>query len=64
MDNDDYNWFLKQDFGSYANKWLAIINKKVVDTSDDVSVLIRRVKNQHPDKEPFITKVRNKLSIL
>lgn len=59
-----YEWFLKKDFSEYSGKWLAIIDKKIVAEGDNVDVLIKKVKKNHPNKRPFITKIRSKLSIL
>ena len=59
-----YEWFLKRDFSEYSGKWLAIIDKKIVAEGDNVDVLIKKVKKNYPNKRPFITKIRSKLSIL
>ena len=60
----NYEWFLEKDLSEFAGKWVAIIDKKVVDSSQNVNELIKEVKNKYPNKRPFITKVRDKLSIL
>jgi len=60
----NYEWFLKTDFGDYAGKWLAIIDKKIVASGDNVTQVIMETKKQFPSKKPFITKVKDKLSIL
>ncbi|MCK4589355.1 MAG: succinyl-CoA synthetase subunit alpha [Nanoarchaeota archaeon] len=59
-----YEWFLKNDFSQYSGKWLAIIGKEVVASGENVNMLIKQVKKHYPNKRPFITKVRSKLSIL
>ena len=60
----NYEWFLKEDFSKYAGKWLAIIDKKIVAVADNAEKAITKAKEQYPTKRPFITKVRDKLSIL
>jgi len=60
----NYEWFLKQDLSGYSGKWIAIINKEVVASEKEVNKLITKVKKQYPNKTPFITKIRNKLSVL
>lgn len=60
----NYEWFLKQDLSEYSGKWLAIVDKKVVATGNDVNKILTEVKKICPNKRPLITKVRDKLSIL
>ncbi len=60
----NYEWFLKQDFSEYSGKWLAIVDRKVIAASNDANKLIGDVKKKYPNKRPFITKVRDKLSVL
>ncbi len=60
----NYEWFLKKDFSEYSGKWLAIIDRQVVASGEDVNKIITQIKKEYPNKRPFITKVRNKLSIL
>lgn len=60
----NYEWFLKKDFSEFSGKWLAIIDKTIVATGKDVNKLIKEVKTKYPNKRPFITKVKNKLSVL
>ena len=60
----NYEWFLSQDFEEYSGKWLDIIDKKIVAMGDDIKQIIQQIKQKYPNKKPFITKVRGKLSIL
>jgi len=60
----NYEWFLKKDLKGYTGKWLAIIDKKIVATGDNVKEIINKTKQKYPTKKPFITKVKDKLSIL
>ncbi|MFH1668324.1 MAG: DUF5678 domain-containing protein [Candidatus Woesearchaeota archaeon] len=60
----NYEWFLKKDLSSYSGKWVAIIDKKIIASGTTASAVIKESKHQYPTKRPFITKVRDKLSIL
>ena len=60
----NYEWFIKKDLSEYSGKWLAIIDKNVVASGKNVDRLIKEVKSKYPNRRPFITKVKNKLSIL
>jgi len=60
----NYEWYLSQDFSKYSGKWLAIIDQKIIASGKNVEKLINKVKDKYPNKRPFITKIRNKLSIL
>lgn len=60
----NYEWFLKKDFSKYSGKWLAIIDQKIVASGDNVNQVIKDAKKEHPHKRPFITKVRDALSVL
>jgi len=60
----NYEWFLKKDFKDYSGKWLAIIDKKIVASGNDVKQVIQRAKKDYPTKKPLITKVKDGLSIL
>ncbi len=60
----NYEWFLKQDFSEFAGNWVAIVDKKVVASGKNVEKIIKKVKIDYPRKRPFITRVKDKLSIL
>ena len=59
----NYEWFLKKDFSKYSGKWLAIVDRNVVGSGNNVNKLIKDVKIKFPNKRPFITKVKDKLLI-
>lgn len=45
----DYEWFLKSRGGllsKYANKWVAVEKKRVVDFDDELSPLLRRLRDK------------------
>ncbi|MBR9699364.1 succinyl-CoA synthetase subunit alpha [Candidatus Woesearchaeota archaeon] len=64
MISSNYDWFVKTDLSKYSGKWLAIIDKEVVASGKDAKKIIAEAKKKYPNKRPFITKIRDKLSIL
>ena len=60
----NYEWFLKKDLKEYSGKWLAIIDQRVVTSGANVEEVIRKTNQKYPKRKPFITKVKDKLSIL
>lgn len=46
---EDYEWFLKSRgrlLSKYANKWIAINKKKVLDFDDELTSLLKRLRNK------------------
>lgn len=64
MSYADYEWFLKADLSKYSGKWVAIQNKKVIASAKNSATIIKEAKDKFPNKRPFITKIKSKLSIL
>ncbi|MBR9690712.1 succinyl-CoA synthetase subunit alpha [Candidatus Woesearchaeota archaeon] len=60
----NYEWFIKKDMSTYSGKWVIIINEKIISSGNNIEMMIKEVKKKYPNKTPFITKVRDKLSIL
>jgi len=60
----DYEWFLQQDLSRYSGKWLAIMDKKVIASDRNMDKVMAKVKKEFPNKKPFLTKIRSRLSIL
>lgn len=60
----DYEWFLEHDFSRYAGKWVAIIEQKIVATGKEASHVLKEVEEKYPKKKPFLTKIRDHLTIL
>ncbi len=53
---ENFNFFQKQDLGVYAGKWVIIVNKKIVDSGDNLKCLMEDVKNKYPNDEPFVVR--------
>ena len=57
----NYEWFMRNDFDEYAGKWIAIDNRKVLDSARDFGHLMRKVETKFPTVKPFVTRISNKL---
>jgi hypothetical protein len=58
--NQSYDFFLHENMDAYENRWVAIIENKVVAAADDLKSLMDKVKKMHPGKEPLVAKVPSK----
>lgn len=54
--NENFNFFVEQDLRKFSGKWIAIINKKVIDSSDNLKKLMEDVKSKYPKEEPLIVR--------
>lgn len=54
--NENFNFFIKEDLHRFKGEWVAIINKNVIDSGDDLKTLAERVKDEYPEEEPFIVR--------
>ncbi len=62
MTYTNYDWFIEHDFSRYSGEWLVIIDKRLVAHGNDVNKILKEAKKKHPNKMPFVTKIRSKLS--
>ena len=60
----NYEWFLEQDLSEHAGKWLAIVDRRIIASGSDAKKVIEEARSICPGKRPFITKIRNRLSIM
>lgn len=60
----DYEWFLKENLTKYAGKWVAIVDEQIIASGKDAVLVVKEAREKYPKKRPFLTRVRNKLSIL
>ena len=59
--NENYKTYLKEDLEKYEDKWVVIINKKIVASGDNLKELIDKAKKKHGAKVvPFVAKVPKK----
>lgn len=61
----DFETFMGiKDWKDYAGKWIAISNKKIVDSDEDIGKLIKKTEKRFKDQKPAFTKIPRKDSIL
>ena len=61
MVKTDYDWFIETNLDEYSGKWIAIENKKVLDSDIKIGVLLKRIKEKYPKARPTFSKITNKL---
>lgn len=61
MTTTNYEWFIEANLDEYAGKWVAIENKKVVDSDYKLEELLEKLKENYPKARPLIGKITNKL---
>lgn len=61
MMNENYQAYLKEDLERYEDKWIVIVDKKIVASGDNLKELVDKVKKEHGEKiVPFVAKVPKK----
>ena len=50
-------WFIKADLTPYEEKYIAIVEEKVVGAGEDPEVLYQKAKEKYPHKEIILWKV-------
>jgi hypothetical protein len=53
----NYQWYLKNDLRTYAGKWVAIANEKVIAADADLQRLTKEVAQQRPLDDVSFAKV-------
>ena len=61
MVKTDYDWYIETDLDEYSGKWIAIENKKVLDSDVRFAVLLGRIKEKYTKARPTFTRITNKL---
>jgi len=58
MPKSEYQCLLSmRNLGDYVNKWIAIVNGKIVAEGDNAQVVFKQAKEKYAEKEPLILKV-------
>jgi hypothetical protein len=57
MNTSNYDAFMKLDLSPYLGKWIAVCNKKIVSSGDNVKEVFDEAKKQYPHEKPFIAKI-------
>jgi orotate phosphoribosyltransferase-like protein len=59
--DENYQSYLKEDLEKYEDKWIVIVDKKIVASGDNLKELVDKVKKEHGTKVvPFVAKVPKK----
>ena len=65
MNEYDYLMSAQNEIKDYVGLWIAIVDEKIVAKGDSASQVLKQVREEHPDREPFVTKVpKNKVMLL
>lgn len=57
----NYEWFIEANLDKYTGKWVAIDNKKVLESDTKLDALLKKIKEKYPKSRPLIGKITNKL---
>lgn len=52
-----FNWFTKADLRKYEDKYISIVDKKVICANEDPEVAYKNAKKKCPDKEIVLWRV-------
>lgn len=62
---ENFDFFISEDMHSFSGKWVAIINKKVVASGENLKEMLKEVNEKYPKQEPLIVRApTEKLLIL
>ena len=50
-------WFSNADLTKYENKYVSIVDRKVIFASDDPEIAYKKAKSKYPNKEIILWKV-------
>jgi hypothetical protein len=53
---ENFNFFREQDLSKFAGKWVIIVNKKIVDSGDNLKQLMENANSKYPKEEPFVAR--------
>jgi len=60
----NYNEFLKLNTENYTNKWIAMIDGKVVSASKTFKQTFNEAKRRFPNKRPLIAKIPSRKAMI
>lgn len=59
--NENHQAYMKEDLDKYEDKWIVIVNKKIVASGDDLKELVDKVEKEYGKRTvPFVVKVPKK----
>lgn len=53
----NFQAFLKLDKSKLTNKYVVMVDSKVVETGKDIQALLKKARNKYPTKTPFVAKI-------
>jgi len=56
----NFQAFLKLDKAKYVNKYVVIVDKKLVASGRDIVSMLKIVRRKYPKKTPFVAKIPEK----
>jgi len=57
MATEDYDWYAKADLSKFRGKWVAVLNKQIVASSEDLKSLSEEVGKRYPKSKPLFAKI-------
>lgn len=61
---DNYEYFMSSNIDNYIGKWIAICDKKIVSSGEDIKKVYSEAKSKYPKSRPLITKVPDKETMI
>ncbi len=61
---ENFDFFLKKDLTKFSGKWVAIVNKNIVASSDNLKNMMDEIKKKHPEKEPLIVRAPTRSALI
>ncbi|MGV8141332.1 MAG: DUF5678 domain-containing protein [Candidatus Woesearchaeota archaeon] len=57
MANDNYTAIMGMNLSEYSGKWIAVCNKEIVSSGDNIKKVLGEARNKCPKQTPLVTKV-------
>lgn len=57
MANDNYNAIMNMNLSEYSGKWIAVCNKEIVSSGDNVKQVLKEAKAKCSKETPLVTRV-------
>lgn len=58
--SENFQAFLKLNQEKYANKYVVIVNKKLVASGQDIVTMLKSARKRYPKQVPFVAKIPDK----
>lgn len=57
----DYEWYLTASLDEYVGKWVVIINKKVIESGNNIKEMLESARRKYPNTRPLLVKVPERI---